>query len=509
MSYIATPFPLRHQDMYSISSDDFSSDKAKTLSTYSVTNRKSPKESFPELAQDSRTLMFGLSDFINRHLTHQITKDEVLETALFCRRANSFGGPIYFPLDKWMYVVEKCNGFLPVRIDALPEASTFYPNTPFIQLRNTVAGLGELTASFEAGMVGMVSNASARLTLCRHFLDRLREWVQKDIKSSNLEVLDQTAQFLIHDFSMRACCSTEQSEVLGLAHLLVFNGSDNSNANYQAWKRGCKPFSGASIQAQAHRNAASFSDVMASFEAMRKSASRCDVPIASYITDLYNFFGCILKDMCALADKYPNETFVAREDSGDALKNVLHILGQNKANLRFLSGNSLNPEKVFAIMQGLIDNGYPATQRGIFGMGGWLIRTPNRDSLSTAMKLVAIGEKCEPVVKLSEDEGKESVPGPHNVSLCDLVPHTFMATEKTKFPSIYINYYSCGTDGPSYSFATNRLFSQLQSKCISEFDDNRDFAKQYPNHGLNGETWSDEIKKIQKEYKDKYRAETN
>lgn len=514
MSYQQTPWPLKYQDMYSISSNDFVSQEVKDFSCYTVTNRQSPKDSFSDVANDSRVLLFGLSDFINRCMTHQITKEEVYESALFARRANSFGGPIYFPLEEWLYVVEECNGYLPVTIKGLKEGSTHFPNVPCIQIHNNIKGLGELCASFEAGLVGMVSNASARLTLERHWLDRLREWVAKDVNASSQEVLDQTAQFLLHDFSMRACTTSDQSEILGLSHLLVFNGSDNSNSCYQAWKRGCKPSSASSIQAQAHRNVQSFEEEYKAFDAMRKSASHCDVPIASYLMDCYNFKNAVEQHLIKLADKYPNETFVAREDSGDALTNILHILSFGRQNVRYLSGNSLNPNKINTIMQGLIDNNYPATLKGIFGVGGYLIRTPSRDSLSTAMKLVTSGNR--PVVKISEDFGKQSTPGPNVVTIIDGQMKVLFESEVTRRESGNIQidniihtdyletYYSCDEYGPQYTFNCYHKFSVQQDRCINDFDKWRDFAKDNPNYGMNGESLSYEVKKVQKEIKEKY-----
>ena len=54
-NYTKTPWLLKFQDMYSISSDGFMSKEAQDLSYYSITNRKSPSDTLSEVAKDSRT----------------------------------------------------------------------------------------------------------------------------------------------------------------------------------------------------------------------------------------------------------------------------------------------------------------------------------------------------------------------------------------------------------------------------------------------------------------------
>lgn len=71
-----------------------------------------------------------------------------------------------------------------------------------------------------------------------------------------------------------------------------------------------------------------------------------------------------------------------------------------------------------------------------------------------------------------------------------------------------MEYYRCDKDGPQYLFPCNEKFSVLQDRCVQQFDDANDFATENPDYGLNGETWSDSIKEVQKQFIMKHRQES-
>ena len=127
------PFPLR-SDAYTIAGDCLSSQEAREYSTYSFVNRYSPAQAWPNVAKDSRMVLYGLSDFIRTHLTQPITRADVTDSALFMSQARIGGQPLKFNHNMWMKVVEEHNGYLPIEIMALPECSTFFPNEPIINV---------------------------------------------------------------------------------------------------------------------------------------------------------------------------------------------------------------------------------------------------------------------------------------------------------------------------------------------------------------------------------------
>ncbi|MCI0562509.1 MAG: nicotinamide phosphoribosyltransferase domain-containing protein, partial [Nitrososphaera sp.] len=167
------PWPLR-ADAYTVSGEGFAGARAKQMSVYNMTNRIGPRTAVPEVAQDNRMVFYGLSEFIRRHMLEPITHADIDDAKSFMETAHSFGGPLYFPEKMWRDVVDKFKGLMPLSIHAIPEGSTFFPGEPVVEVRNTAVGYGELAAHVEAVMVGMVSTMSARVTLCRHWLERIR-----------------------------------------------------------------------------------------------------------------------------------------------------------------------------------------------------------------------------------------------------------------------------------------------------------------------------------------------
>lgn len=495
---IKVPFPLM-ADAYTISSDAFASPECKQLSVYNMINRKSPQSAWPDVAQDSRMVLYGVSHYIRSHLMTPVTKDDVYESALFMQNRNSFGGALPFPLEMWNSVVHDYKGYLPIEIKALKEASTFFPYVPPVEVYNTAPGFGELAAHIEATMLGMVSLATARATFTRHWLNQLLEWVRKDTPADSDEVLYKTAQWMIHDFGMRASAVPEESLLFGLAHLLSFHGTDTFNAAYVASKLGAKPMTGTSIIASAHRNIQGYKQEGSCHDAVQKVALGYG-GIASNVTDCYNFFESVSSNMVRLADKYPDSTIVCRPDSGDALANILYVLKQGKKNLRYIEGNGQKPKSMFAILQGIADAGYKATQHGIFGVGGELRNACTRDAMSSKWALTATSKRY--VVKCSEELGKRTIPGPNFVVRRPTGITTHLISEKDVLSNnnnLLETYYSANAYGPMYSHLVNEKFSVQQDRCIQDFDSWRDFAKGCPTYGMNGSSLSAEVIKVQEQ----------
>lgn len=487
------PLPIR-ADFYTNTSNYFVSDEAKARSVYNFTNRIGPLDAFPEVAFDNRMVFFGLSHFISDYLTEQVTEEDVMNSAHFMESANIFGGPLPFDKDLWMRVVREYDGFLPVKIEALTEGSTFFTSEPIIQV-TAEDGFGELAAHIEAELVGAVSCASARVTLCRHWLNRLREQVELDNVGASKEDIDNIARYLIHDFGYRASSVGAEAILLGMAHLLVFHGTDTTPAAYLAHQQYANEKTGKSIIALAHRIVQGHKTEKDAFNAIHHASQSCKA-VASYVSDCYNFTEA-LNTLVDMAKKNPYSTFVARPDSGDYVKNVLDILNKDVENLRFINGDSMNPTKVQEILETARFNGFSPTLRGIFGVGGYLRNTPNRDSLSSAYKLSCAGDRA--VVKLSETRAKMSVPGPNSVIRNGYTnePTVYFANEQN---TAYHTYYDKGVFGD----ICIETFGSKQIRCIEDFDNWQEVVNTNPRFG--GEyVLSENIKNKQEEVYNEYR----
>src|SRR3989344_594480 len=422
---IQIPKPL-DADAYTVAGEALISEKPRERSVYGLTFRTSPKdaEEFKGFCDDDRMVFFGLTDYVRNNLTRRITREDVDNAERFMSTAHAFGGKLNFNRDLWDRVVNEFDGYLPIKIEALPDGSTFYPNEVAVQVTSLAKGFGEVAALIEANLVGMVSNASTRATMERHLLERFKEYAREDNPGGTEDQVLFSAQLMMHDFGMRASSASEESEVLGKAHLLSFLGTDTFNAAYQAWVQNGEKRVGSSVLALAHRTVQGAEAEKDAFANARKSAGPGG--IASYVADCYDFHKAVsneLVPMAVEASKTDKGIIVARPDSGDYCENVMYIVNQAKeaglysvqengrlamTNLRFIQGDSMNWKKMSNVMNTLRDNEYFPVNCGIFGVGGWVRNTPNRDTLSVAYKLLAKGDELKPVVKLSDTRAKMS-----------------------------------------------------------------------------------------------------
>lgn len=499
-------------DAYTISGEIISSQTARDKSIYNFTNRKSPAQTWPGLAKDSRMVFFGLSHFIENYLSKPVTLDDVEQADEFMKTAGGLNTPLYFPKHLWLDVVNKYNGFLPLHIEAIPEGSVFYPNEPVIQVTSLDKGYGELAAHIEAGMVGMVSTATARLTLERHLLERMTEQVMLDNPLEIKEICREKARWLIHDFGMRASSCPEESELYGLCHLLCFNGTDTFNAAFKARQLGLPSPIGTSILALAHRIVQGHNTEDDAFNELSLMSN-----IGSYVADCYNYEEA-LKNLCQRAINSPQNIFVVRPDSGHYLdcviKFIQEILKHEQlfktnakgfkipTNIKLICGDSMNYEKICNVFHCFRQMGFSATDWCVTGIGGWLRNTPNRDSLSSAYKLCAKGMDFEPVIKLSEIPEKMSVPGPTKLIRHKIKTVEMKNSKEDLSNGILCEYYnSIWKDYPGLQNLNLPDMPTVLNRVINHFDD--DFRD--PKYGLERSCLNPHIVKMQDEVYDKYR----
>ncbi len=492
------PVPLR-ADAYTIAGQAFAGEDAKSKSIYNFTNRYSPTENFGDVAHDDRMILFGVVQYIRNQLTDPCTPMDVVNTEAFMKTAHSFGGALNFDVQLWKDVVNKYDGFLPIKIEALPEGSTFFPNEPVIQVTSLADGYGEIAAHIEAIMLGMVSIATARATLTRHWYERIKKWVEKDYRFDDDEVVEIAARFMIHDFGMRSSSCAEESEMLGLAHLLTFHGTDTFNSAYLARKLGAEAPTGTSIDALAHRIVQGHDSETDAFNRLEEVSGN---KVGSYVADCYNFENAVVNNLVKMAKADGTSTYVVRPDSGSPIANVLFICeraldaglvnfcgrvigglnGCEASNLRFIQGDSVNPDLMFRTFESMEMNGFAPTKWGIFGVGGYLRNSSTRDALSSAYKLCAKGQDDEPVCKtVSEGSTKQSVPGDTIIDRSNIRPSVFLrglGAVRNNERVVYYDASLVNEDGDQFCDPCFEDFKLTQQRNIEQFD-------KYINHDKN------------------------
>jgi len=498
-------------DAYTVAGEALASDEAREKSVYGLAFRVSPKDAkdLKDFCQDDRMILFGLTDYIRNNLTRPITREEVDAAERFMSTAHAFGGALNFDRKVWDRVIDEYDGYLPIKIEALPEGSTFYPNEIPVQVTSLDKGFGEVAALVEAHLVGMVSIASTRATMERHLLERMKEYAREDDpEASEADILFRS-QLMIHDFGMRASSASEESEVLGKAHLLSFPGTDTFNAAYQAWVQNDEKRVGSSILALAHRIVQGHKTEDGCYDHTREAAGPGG--IASYVADCYDFHHAVsgkLLQLALEASKTDKGIIVDRPDSGDYLENILFVVDtasgaglytvqkngrKAMTNSRFIQGDSMNWSKIKTALDTLIEYGYSPMSCGIFGVGGWLRNTVTRDTLSVAYKLSAKGEELEPVIKLADTRVKISPSGPVYL----------LRGQSPDQPSVVMQYETRFTgENALVTFYDGSAagITKFKAPCLETFDTARErvihgFDKASPYQ----KTWSAEILRIQDE----------
>ena len=441
-------------DSYSLSGNALASKEAKARSVYYGVNRISPKTVWPEIAKDDRMVFWGLSHYILDNLTRKITDSDVLETKIFMDQAHSFGGALPYDWKMMKRVVDEYDGYLPLLIEGLPEGDVFYPHQPMVQVTSLDKDFGELAAHIEACLLPEIALATARASLTAH-------WWQHLVDKAIFYNVDPTVvDDFIHDFGFRAGFKDE-SMVLGLAHLMFFNGTDTFNAAFKAWRDGVTT-AGKSIPALAHRNVQGFLKEGDCYENAYNVGIVC-----SQVADCYNFKRAVSKYLVPLALREQN-IVVARPDSGDALendsfvreeiiKNNLFKIGENgykePTYLTTIEGNSVKPPLVDKILEERNKACFHPF-KGIFGVGGFLRNSCTRDTLSSKWALNAYGLNNQPAMKIAEN-GKETIPGPIQLwdGICSL--HTRNTSPELMYDKIpldikqrLIPYYVGGKIAP-------------------------------------------------------------
>jgi nicotinamide phosphoribosyltransferase len=454
-------------------------------------------------------VLFGLQDFVRTYLMYKITERDVLRSAEFMNRANSFGGALPFNKDMWMSVVEDCDGYLPINISAVPDGTTFFPNQPIIQVVSTKNGFGELAAHIEALMVGKVSIATARATICAHWKRKIKT-ILRDVYKYDEDTVNSLAEWFIHDFGMRASSSGEESETLGKAHLLFFNGTDTFNAAFAAWRDSGYadvPY-GTSIMALAHRNVQGYyynksNDTENECFATLANLSRQYGKIGSYVSDCYNFPKAVDK-LDALKRANDDLIIVSRPDSGKAKDNIKYIL--SKEVLRFIEGNSINPDSMFDILldREIVEKDGP--KKGIFGVGGWLRNNSTRDTFSSAMKLSfmsSVEGNVLPVCKLSEDLVKMSVPGYvdiHRPTHENLISVDTNTGRRNKLNRLMVN-----NGRPTINIMEK--FNVIRDRARNDFDSYESFCTDVHDYGLTNDMFCSEINDFRAKLRTEFRGE--
>jgi nicotinamide phosphoribosyltransferase len=401
--------PLLNVDSYKPSHAALYPDHTENMCSYISSREKN----FP-------VVFFGLQIYLQKFLSKPITWDDLNEADDFWR--GHMGMP--FDMTPWQRIISEYCGFIPIRIQAVPEGLRVPGNVPLVRITcPTDENLAWLGQYFETQILRAVWYPTTIATNGYDYWQLLEHYYRST--SDNPEAV----KFALHDFGTRATTCYEQAKIGGAAHLVYFEGSDNVPGINCANSVYGSSMAGFSIPATEHsvqcawgplRQDEYIDRVLDTYTGNGKKA--CAIVIDAYDT---------MREALRICDnakriQASGTKVMFRPDSGDAVKNILEILEMQAKYFGYrvnskgfkviqgagvVQGDGVDYDTIANICLILADEGW-SIENVVFGSGGALLQKDiNRDTFSFAQKLSATFEqkKWQDVFKTTP--GKESLRG--------------------------------------------------------------------------------------------------
>lgn len=355
-------------------------------------------------AEFNKTIFYGLQYIIKKYLEGKAVTQEKIDEADNLMRTHLGEG--IFNREGWQYILDEFDGMLPIEIKAVPEGTPVDVGNVLMTVENTDDKCYWLVNYLESLLLQVwypstIATLSAEVRKLANFY--------LDVTGSDKSNLD----FMLHDFGYRGATSTESSMLCGSAHLLSFSGTDTIPAltipeNYY----NDSEVYGFSVQATEHSVMTSLGqdgEIQQALNVIENAKNG----ILSMVIDSYdyrNFLkqastdGSELNDAIVKFLSIDGNKIVFRPDSGEPVSTTidcLNILEKGfgsyntekgykvfDANIGLLWGDGLNYHKIRDILFAMKSNGW-AAQNIIFGMGGGLHSSVNRDTQRNAFKCSA------------------------------------------------------------------------------------------------------------------------
>lgn len=349
---------------------------------------------------DYEVVFFGLQAFIKEYLSTPVTIQDIDEAEAVIQAHG-----LTFNRAGWELLVERHGGYLPLRIEAVPEGTIVPVSNVVCQIINTDPDFYWLPSYIETSLLRAIWYPSTVASVSRYCKGVIRAALEKS--ADNIDSLP----FRLHDFGARGASSFESVALGSLAHLVNFSGTDSMTALVAAsrWYGMDKDMPAFSIPAAEHSTmtawgrdgeTAAYANMLEQFGSKDKAFS-----VVSDSYDLWNAIDNIWGD--TLKDKVKNMggTLVIRPDSGEPIKVVREALERLAVKfgttvnskgykvlpdyVHIIQGDGISPQSLGKIVNAVMAAGFSADNI-TFGMGGGLLQQVNRDTMSWAMKASAI-----------------------------------------------------------------------------------------------------------------------
>jgi len=347
-------------------------------------------------ARRAETVFFGLQALLLEHWSRPITHADVDEAMTLVGHG--------LPLNEagFRRIVDEHNGYLPLRVEALPEGTVAPAGTPLVQVVNTDPAMPWVTSFAETALLRIwyPTSVATRSFRARQIIHQAFEM------TSDAPISEELLK--LHDFGARGASSEESARIGGCAHLTCFRGTDTVPALLHARRYYAERMAGYSIPAAEHSTITSWGRE-GETEACRNMLLQFGGPgrILAVVSDSYDLFSAVRNIWGgALKAEVQNSggTVVIRPDSGDPAVvpvETVQLLGEIFGTtingkgyrvldpcVRVVQGDGIDVEMIRIILRNLAAHGYSA-ENIAFGMGGALLQRVDRDTFGFAMKASA------------------------------------------------------------------------------------------------------------------------
>lgn len=332
-----------------------------------------------------------------------VTKDRIAEGQDFA--LNHFGFD-KFNSRMWNHILDRYNGYLPIRIRAVPEGMVIPIGNPLMTVETTdrllqTAGLTNHLETILTHNWFPSNVATIGYTIKQYFKAALEK------SADNLDMLP----FMLHDFGFRGTSSVQSAGIGGAAHLINFLGTDTiPGIQYGRKYYNTREMLGFSVAASEHSIKTQFAEEgeAGEFRVTEDLIRKFPDGILSDVRDSFNIMRAIDHAGTELKTKIlaRNGKYVFRPDSKrfegdtpdkqlvDIAQKLDHYFGSfvNKKGYKVLHpkigiiyGDGLSMEEIFRSVDALMAAGYSA-DTSLYGMGGGLLQKHNRDTQRLAFK---------------------------------------------------------------------------------------------------------------------------
>ncbi|MDQ0318497.1 nicotinamide phosphoribosyltransferase [Pararhizobium capsulatum DSM 1112] len=343
---------------------------------------------------EADVLFFGLQMFLKDYLARPVTRADVDEAEAI---VTAHGQP--FDRDGWLHIVERFGGYLPLRIEALPEGTLVRRGVPLVQVVNTDPRCFWLTSHIETALLRAVWYPSTVASQIRKLKRILQPMLEKT--ADNPEAV---LPFSLHDFGARGATSMEQAGLGGAAHLVHFRATDTMTGILYARRYYDAAMAGLSMPASEHSTMTTWrvgGETRAYANMVDHFAAKGSVSVVSDSFDINyavtEIWGKELREKV----KASGGRVVIRPDSGDPIETPVHVVRQLDyhfgstlngkgykvlhPSVRVLQGDGLSSADMGQILGRLEAFGFSAENIS-FAMGSGILQKVNRDTYSFAMK---------------------------------------------------------------------------------------------------------------------------